>query len=520
VQPQIEWRVNPVDGKRPSRRGQNDLVAVGAELTWHCESSCRIRSISSLNQTNAPAVVRFLADIAYDGKAQFSTFDWGPAEGFPFLPRVEAGRVVLRPAEWRLRKGDLESDSDEAYRRALEQWHAEWDVPRYVCLSFIDNRLVLDLEDLRQAAELKSELMKLNDGSWMVLQEVMPSLEDAWLPGSGGQFYSEFVVSLVLSRNAPTSIDTNEALAERQHQASEIAVASPELAKDEVPSQTSRRQPAGTEWLFVKLYCPKNLEDDVICDSMYTFAENAVASGFAESWFFIRYADPEAHIRLRFHGMAEALTRQLFPHVCEWANRLMSSKLCLKFQLDTYEQEIERFGGPEGMRVSEEIFAADSRTAVALMRLSKARTWPHDQIIFLAFGIDDLLKGLGLSESELRGWYTKKTTPGGQDVGSDYRERKNVLRTVIGRPGQLFASYEGGSALATSVEQRHKALAGPARRLRELADTGRLEQPLDDLLSSFVHLHLNRVGSAGAQAEPTILSLLLRTRESLEKAPV
>lgn len=36
---------NLVDGKRPSRRGQNDLVAVGAELTWHRESSCRIRSI-------------------------------------------------------------------------------------------------------------------------------------------------------------------------------------------------------------------------------------------------------------------------------------------------------------------------------------------------------------------------------------------------------------------------------------------------------------------------------------------
>ena len=473
-----------------------------------------------LNQTNAPAVARLLADISYDGKAQFSSFEWGPAEEFPFLPRVEAGRVVLRPAEWRLQKGGLETDSSEAYSRSLEQWRAEWDVPRYVCLSFSDNRLVLDLDDPAQAAELKSELITLKDGSWMVVQEVVPSPEEAWLPGSGGQYFSEFVVSLVLSRDARSSVEAKEIVVERRLETSLVPVASPETAKDEAYSQTSRLQPPGSEWLFVKLYCPKNLEDDVICDSMYTFAENGVASGFAASWFFIRYADPEPHIRLRFHGGAETLTRQLFPQVCEWANRLMSGQMCLKFQFDTYEQEIERFGGLEGMRCAEEIFAADSRTSVSLMRLFKAKTWPHDQTTFLAFSVDDLLKSLGLSDEDLLRWYVRKATPGGQDVGSDYRKRKNVLRTVVAHPGQLFASYEGGSALASIIEERRKALAGPIRRLKELADAGQLEQPLDDLLGSFVHLHFNRMGGAAAQAEPTILSLLLRTRESLEKAPV
>ena len=212
--------------------------------------------------------------------------------------------------------------------------------------------------------------------------------------------------------------------------------------------------------------------------------------------------------------------RQLFPHVCEWANRLMSSELCLKFQFDTYEQEIERFGGPEGMICSEAIFAADSRMSVALMRLLKGNMWPHDQAILLAFSVDDLLKGLGLSGEELLRWYAKKATPGGQDVGSDYRKRKNLLRAVIGNPEQLFASYEGGSALASVIEGRRSSLAGPAHQLRNLADAGGLAQPLDDLIGSFVHLHFNRMGGAPAQAEETILSLLLRTRESLEKAAV
>ncbi len=94
------------------------------------------------------------------------------------------------------------------------------------------------------------------------------------------------------------------------------------------------------------------------------------------------------------------------------------------------------------------------------------------------------------------------------------------MRTVIGHPEHLFASYEQGFELASIIEERSRALAGPANQLKALADTGRLEQPLDDLLGSFVHLHFNRLGAAAAEAEPIILSLLLRTRESLQKAPI
>ena len=101
---------------------------------------------------------------------------------------------------------------------------------------------------------------------------------------------------------------------------------------------------------------------------MFVFAENAVASGLADSWFFIRYSDPEPHIRLRFHGAPERITEHLFPHICEWAGRLMASRLCLKFAFDTYEQELERFGGPLGLTVAEGVFHADSRSAVELIR--------------------------------------------------------------------------------------------------------------------------------------------------------
>jgi thiopeptide-type bacteriocin biosynthesis protein len=471
-----------------------------------------------LNLANAPALARFLSDVSSDGKSLLSSFDWGPAEGFPFLPRVESGRVVLRPAEWRLQKGDLQSESEQGFRRELDRWRAQWEVPRFVCLSFGDNRLVLDLEQELQANELKSELAKLREGGFLVVQEVLPSLEEAWLPGSDGQFYSEFIVPLLLTPKGAVSKPTENREVESQ---CPVEITSPVPSSIEArPVVASRWRAPGSEWLFAKLFCPRNLEDDVICDSMFTLAENAVACQFADSWFFIRYADPEPHIRLRFHGRAEVLTHQLFGHVCDWANRLMADGLCLKLQFDTYEQEVERFGGAKGMAIAESIFAADSRSAIRIMHHLRAKLWPHDQTTLIALSIDNLLRALALSSRDRLNWYKKQANPGGQDVGTEYRKRKDVLRPALAEPARLFAGYENGAALASIFDEHRVAISSAAQCLRELSDTGELQQPLDSLFSSFVHLHVNRLGALNALPEQTILSLLLRVRESLEKAPI
>ena len=51
-----------------------------------------------LNPAAAPPLCRSLLELAGDGTTWLSSFDWGPAAGLPFLPRVRRGRVVLSPA--------------------------------------------------------------------------------------------------------------------------------------------------------------------------------------------------------------------------------------------------------------------------------------------------------------------------------------------------------------------------------------------------------------------------------------
>ena len=105
------------------------------------------------------------------------------------------------------------------------------------------------------------------------------------------------------------------------------------------------------------------------------------------------------------------------------------------------------------------------------------------------------------------------------ETGPEYRNRKGILRALLGNP-QKLETESGGEAIEQAFAARHAALAPVARRLGELAERGELGQPRSVLYRSFVHLHCNRLLGIGQTTEEQALGLLLRTREGLDKAPL
>jgi thiopeptide-type bacteriocin biosynthesis protein len=486
-------------------------------VRWPAAENRRLHFVSGhmLNHHGAPPAAQFLLEVIYDAIVPFTSFDWGPAEGFPFLPRVQAGRVVLRPAEWKISSEVVDPTRIESFNA----WRLEWDVPRYVSLSFGDNRLVLDLDRRDHVQQVMTELAKLTDGRSLLIQEVVPALDEAWLTGEEGHYYSELIVPLLLR---PFSMEDRresapmmaEAGAEAPHEHHERP------RRDSSITPSRRQYPPGSEWLFVKLYCPTHQQDDLIGDSLSAFASNATASGLADSWFFIRYADPDAHIRLRFHGVPDRLSGHLFGQVCRWASGMIDAGTSTRFVFDTYDRELERFGGPEGLSESENLFHADSCAAAVLVRVLKSKQWSDedDRMILMALTIDDLLRAVGFDEAQCLRWYKAQTAAGGRDSGPEYRTLKDGLRGALGDLPRWLAAKPFGALVASALEQRRRDLAGVSTRLRQLADSGLLDRSLDVLSASYTHLHLNRLG--GASSEQTLISLLRRARESLTKAPL
>ena len=93
-----------------------------------------------------------------------------------------------------------------------------------------------------------------------------------------------------------------------------------------------------------------------------------------------------------------------------------------------------------------------------------------------------------------------------------------MLRTLLATANGV-KSLPGGEALARILAQRRVSLAAAAGRLAELHQRGDLGKQHGDILHSLVHMHCNRLAGRDWGLEELALSLLLRTRRSLEQAP-
>ncbi|HTX59879.1 MAG TPA: lantibiotic dehydratase family protein, partial [Verrucomicrobiae bacterium] len=94
--------------------------------------------------SSAPNLCRLLALLHADGR-RFPGVDWGPAQEFPYLPRLRRGRVVLSPRRWRFSRAQFGVTAAQA-QREFERLRPLWNLPRYLYLCEEDNRLLLDLD--------------------------------------------------------------------------------------------------------------------------------------------------------------------------------------------------------------------------------------------------------------------------------------------------------------------------------------------------------------------------------------
>ncbi len=448
----------------------------------------------------APAAVRFLEEVARCDRRPLRPFSWGPAVRLPFLPRVEVGRAVLAPARWRMDAAAAASlaPRDAGFADRLARWRAGWNVPGRVYLAEGDNRLLLDLESSAQVDQLRAALRRLPDG--LVLDEPLPDLPDAWLPGPGGTHHvCEIVVPLVRARVPRAAAETPAARADGPEP---VMIA----ARD-------RLRAPGSDWLYLKLYGPASEQDDLLTGPVRAMAQLALGSGLAERWFFLRYADPDPHLRIRFGGDAARLAG-LFVELAPVIQELLAEARCSRAAYDTYEREIERYGGPAAIAVAEDIFAADSAATVELLDLVREGQ-PLDRAILGVWDVDDLLASLGLDAARRLEWCRTRVRDR-RPSGADYRVRGGTLRQVLADPSALGDGPSWAAAVGILARRRHQ-LRPLGEALSGLEAAGRLTRPLPRILDSLVHVHANRFLEQGGRTEEHVLGLLLRTRESLHR---
>lgn len=285
------------------------------------------------------------------------------------------------------------------------------------------------------------------------------------------------------------------------------------------PTESVRRQfPPGSEWLYAKLYTGHGIADRLLVDTIRPLVSTAIASGAADGWFFIRYADPDPHVRLRLHGDPLRLTSEVLPLLSAGLQPLVDDGRIARWQLDTYVREVERYGGAQGIVLAEQLFSLDSECVLAMLESTPGDDGLAWRWKLAACGVDLLLDALGLGLQEKCDWARQQRDAFAQEFRADGRLKQQLgdkFRAERAGLGELWRLARGPAVAQypalEALHHRGERLAALAAELRALDRDARLGVPIQDLAASYAHMHVNRLlRSAHRFQELTLYDLLDR----------
>ncbi len=360
-------------------------------------------------------------------------------------------------------------------------------LPRMFVIAAYDNELPIDLDNPLLAAAFADEASGVGA---LELTEMFPAEDALPVRGPEGGYANEILLTLTRARAAPPAVVTPAA------------------------STVRRTFPPGSEWLFAKIYCGEATGDRVLIDAVGPVARAALAAGDASHWFFLRYSDPEPHVRVRFAGDPAALAGRVLPALERALAPLSALGVARAVMLDSYVRETERYGGDAGIELVEQLFWRDSEAVLGILELLEGADGATARWKLALRGLDSLLERLGLSP-EIRAQIFKDGrdrigaelgagTPLWAQLGERFTRERADLDAVFARDPARDAEHDLEPGF-TLLAARDEALAPIVAELRARDEAGRLAPRIRDLAWSVGHMHANRMLHASQRAQEMVL---------------
>jgi len=232
----------------------------------------------------------------------------------PWLPQVRRGAIVLQRARWCVDRTELKGVltlPPKGRGAAFQAFAQRRGIPDRVTLADGDNELTVDIREPRL---VDTFLHLVAERPSFVLREAQP-LWGKPLAGARGQRYlHELVVPF-------------------------LGVPRPRPQGMPFPGEPPVSFGPGSEWLYLKLYMDPATADRILAGMPEWLDANL---DIFDRWFFIRYDDPENHLRLRFHGRPRDLEGILLPRLRGFLAPFLDSGGIWRLQTDTYLPERAR----------------------------------------------------------------------------------------------------------------------------------------------------------------------------------
>ncbi len=269
-----------------------------------------------------------------------------------------------------------------------------------------------------------------------------------------------------------------------------------------------RKYMIGSAWLYYKIYSGPKILEYIYLKEIYPIITKLIENNAINKFFFIRYQDPNYHLRLRLKLSESSRLGEVVNELYNVLSCLLNDNILSGITIDTYKPEFERYG-TDLIEYAESIFYEDS------VRVSNFLvTNPNTEIMLLesVLTIDaiynimgfDITEKIGHSKMMFKSYFEEmyKSNPYILKlINTKYRNYKSIVINVLKQPNPNIGEQLGSNYFSEYF-----------KAIKSYPDFGVTQ------MSSIIHMHINRLYRTNQRLiECIIYSFLLKSYKSICK---
>ncbi len=428
----------------------------------------RLTNAHNFSRSNQP-VYRFLSELQYQDVEYRYGFNMDNVLlMLKKTPRITYRNLVIQPAAFHIEEQIIKKWKTT---QDVQAWQEREGVPDRFIVVEGDNYLFFDTQydrSLKEFLNYVSGKQRLHIKEFLFDEETCP-IRDA----SGKAYFNEVLSFITVDK---------EQKAQRYYD-------------EEQNEDTSRYFKLGDEWVYFKIYCGTKIADQILSEKLFPLSRKLYEQDIIDKWFFIRYNDPDFHIRVRFHlKQTEEIYKVLEP-LNEMLTELIDRQVIFSYQADIYKREMERYGNTEELlNLSEQLFAHDSDLVCQNLGIINAFNDENLRWQSALLSVHGLVEQFGLNNKvrhlffkDLKESFEREFRITGKDrkwIEKKYKKYANLIEELIG----VELSDSSHQHLYQVWKQRSSKLA-PI--VAEIEGQVSFEKKIQ-ILRSYIHMTLNR----------------------------
>lgn len=237
----------------------------------------------------------------------------------------------------------------------------------------------------------------------------------------------------------------------------------------------------GSEWLYYKIYTGPSTAENILVD-IYSDINKMIRNSLIDCFFFIRYQDPDYHIRIRLHVTKTDKLSDVCQIMCSCLEGYVKHYIVHKVEIDTYSREIERYGLRDICNC-EHLFYKDSDFIIKFLKGIKCENnerwlismgFMYNIMEAIGFSIDDMIKFTNkMADGYYYEMYGQDKIPS-KNLNKLYRDKRIDITTLFNMRDKLKWWIEQRKYIMTEVQSYKNGIS-------------------EEVIGSLIHMHFNRM---------------------------